>query len=118
MPSVTKGILTNGLGGDASSTIIGKFTLGLASITVEILPPEPAPSYGGPGVIIPRRKYQTVRITVRFNNRTWKKVYKISILRTRIIITITKVINTISTNITLVVSKMKKLLNNFRIKRK
>lgn len=116
MPNVAKGVITRGLGGNATNMILGRFNLGPLTVVVEVPPEPPAPSAGAPGVIIPKKKKQKVIITVYYKDKKWRKEYWITMARTRVIILVTKIINTITTNISVSVGKIKRLINNIRIR--
>ncbi len=115
MSTVVKGILTRGLGGDATSMILGKFNLGKASITIEIEPPVIWDTGGGETPA--QEPVRSVIITVRYGDMTWKKRYVILASRITILVSINRIINTISTNIKMKVNSIRKLLNKIRIKK-
>ena len=119
MPGIPP-ILTKGLTGPAAGLLIGQYNLGFITVEVEVIPPvtPPKPQAGAPGVYIPTDEdlKQVVRFTVRYKKKVWKKTYVISRKRTDIIIMIGNIVNTITTNISVVVTKMKKLLTKIRIK--
>jgi len=92
---VAPGIITNGLGGNATSMIVGQFNLGFAFIEIEVTPP---PTFGG-GALPTADQKQLVIIRVKYQNKKWEKQYMVSKKRAGIIVKVSKAINRIITNI-------------------
>ena len=116
---VAPGILTNGLGGNASNMILGQFNLGFLGITITPEPPV-VPVTGGPGGDY--RDYtqaqEKLRITfiITREDSKWEKSYIVDKERGLILIKITKIINTISNNIKFGITNIRKRLGNIKVK--
>ncbi len=100
MPSVVKGIITRGLGGDATAMILGKFNLGFLGIEI-IIPPRPV---GGGGSVshgvFPDRTdvwdkdaARTIIIRIKYKKKTTEKIYLVSAVRTEFIIKVLNIVN-------------------------
>jgi len=115
---VANGILTNGLGGDATSMILGQFNLGFISVVIEPEPPITPPTVtGGTGGdyqdILPQR--HKITFTIRHKRHTWQKEYIVDESKGLILIRITKVINKVMDNVKIVVKGIKKKLGEIEI---
>lgn len=131
MTDVTKGILTFGLGGNASNMIVGNiFNLGFFEVDVIVTPP---PVGGGGGGSIPMRPGEiqnfykpvqnewqvpylypndprvAVTIRVTFMGKIIEKNYKVQPKRGDIIITILNMINTIRSRISVTVKNIRRI---------
>ena len=117
MAGVASGIITNGLGGNASSMILGHFHLGFFEI---IITPEPPPPVGGPSGITgvgPTEVKKLYKITFRITreDKMWAKSYVVRERKAKILIKISNLINTITTNIQVRVTSIRKRLGNIGI---
>jgi len=115
--TVVKGLLTRGLGGDATNVILSKFSLGFITVTVEPVPPDYTGGFGSVYIPDPEEAFKLVTITVRYKSQTWKKTYLVRIFQSTVIIKVIDVINKITTNISIAVRNMRKMINKLRIKR-
>jgi hypothetical protein len=120
MAGVASGIITNGLGGNASSMILGHFHLGFFEIIIE---PEPPPPPGGPSgatgfgpTTLPAdRKLVKITFRIKRNDDMWAKSYIVRERKALILIRISNLINTVTTNISVAVTGIKKRLGNIGI---
>jgi hypothetical protein len=120
MAGVASGIITNGLGGNASSMILGHFHLGFLDVVIE---PEPPTGPGGPsgytgvGPSTHQDVKKLYKITFRIKRKedVWMKSYIVKERRALILIKISNLINTISTNISVAVTGIKKRIGNIGI---
>ena len=113
---------TFGLGGGASSMLIGRYSLGGFDIAIEVKPVPDVPSGGGsvgrPWLITPESpRYKEVTITVRYKGKTWITTYRVLSKLTKILVSITKVLNTVITNLQFKVLDIKSAFKQYRIKR-
>lgn len=119
---IANGILTGGLGGNASSMILGQFNMGFITITVE---PDPdpdtqptitgSPSGGGGDGLETVRKHK-ITFTIRHKKHSWQKEYIVDESTGNIVITILNVWSKIKNRINITVQGIKKKLGNIRIK--
>ena len=114
------GIIAKGLGGSASNLILGRFNLGPALIEV-IVNPKPKPSGGGASIppsvrapIVNATESVTIRVTVR--GKVHEETYTIRNDRLPILIRVVSILNTVSTRISVVVERIRRLVNKIRIK--
>jgi len=118
--AIANGILTGGLGGNATSMILGQFNLGFITVIIE---PEPEPPItppptvtggaGGDYLDIPQR--YKVTFTIRHKQHTWQKEYIVDKSKGLILIRVTKVINKVIDNVKIVVKGIKKKLGEIEI---
>ena len=108
-------ILTNGLGSNASNLILGQYQLGFIEVEFEDIP------IGGQDY----KQHTTVtqdkvRITFKIHHgeKYWTKSYVIDKKRMPIIIRILNYINTVTTNISVRVHKMRKIFKLLGIRKK
>lgn len=115
---IAKGILTNGLGGNASNMILGQFNLGFFEVTITPEPPitpppvTPVGGIGGDPEIITK---QRITFTIRRKGVTWQKSYVIDESKGKILIRITKVINKVIDRINITIKGIKKKLGSIDI---
>lgn len=107
-------ILVNGLTGSASQLIIGYFQLGFLEVEIEELP------VGGQDYpeAVPVQDRVRVTFRIKYNDKRWVKSYITSRKKSRILILIGTMINTVTTSISLSIGKMRKKFNIFRIRKK
>ena len=135
MVDVAQGIITNGLGGNATNMILGQFHLGPFDGVIVIEPPVVKPPGGGGGSpfagLIPYTDYQPwntdheelekfhkVSFKITYNGKTWKKYYYMREKYKDAIVSVTGVIKTMIKGIRIKVSNARSAFNKFRIKRK
>lgn len=121
--AIPSGILTNGLGGGATSMLLGQFNLGFITVTIEPEPPTPPPS--APPTLITRgaggdyeqplpQNYK-ISFVIRHKKHTWTKEYLVSRTNGLVLIRITKTINKVRDKIKIVVKGIKKKIGNIGI---
>jgi len=110
---ISTGIITFGLGGDNTTLILGMNHLGFEILVEEIS----TGGIGGGGGIEPEDKKE-IRITIKYKNNVWKKIYIRGKKKSGIVIKILKVGVSITTAISVKVRNLRKLLNTITIKRK
>ena len=106
-------ILVNGLTGSASQLIIGYFQLGFLEVEIEEI-------IGGQDYPEAVPVQDRVRITfrIKYSDKRWTRSYITSRKKSRILILIGTMINTVTTSISLSIGKMRKKFNIFRIRKK
>ena len=115
----SNGIITGGLGGDASNLILGQFNLGFISVIIEPEPPviTPPPTVtggaGGDYTDIPQR--YKITFNIRHKKHTWHKEYTVDKSNGLILIRITKTINKVIDNVTIAIKGIKKKLGSIDI---
>ena len=100
---VAKGILTGGLGGDATSMLLGGWRLG--QLKVEVFFSGDHPRYI-PHSVPKEKKQQFITIVVTRNGERWARQYMIGAKRSKAVIKVTKIINSISTRILVTVDSI------------
>jgi hypothetical protein len=120
MAGVPAGVITNGLGGNASSMILGHFHLGFFEFIVEPEPPPTGP--GGPGGItgvgpteIDTKKLYKITFRIKRKDDMWAKSYVVHERKAKILIRISNLINTVTTNISIKITGIKKRFGNIGI---
>jgi len=116
---VAPGIITNGLGGNASTMILGQFNLGFLGVVISPVPPS-KPVTGGAGgdyepYIQPQTKIQ-IKFIIKRKDSKWEKTYVVDKERGLILIKITKIINTITNKISFGITNIRKRLGNIKVK--
>lgn len=118
--AIAAGILTGGLGGSASSMILGQFNLGFISVTVTpvppVIPPTQTPSGGTGGDYHDIRPRHKITFVIRHKGSTWEKEYIVDQSTGNIVIRILKVWTNVKNRINIIVRNIKNKLGNIRIK--
>lgn len=134
MVDVAKGIITNGLGGNATNLILGPQHLGYFAEIIIKPPPVEEKKRGGGGApfegLIPYRwpwekrpefdelDYHEVIFVITINKRRWVRAYHWRNKYGEALITVTNVINNIIKDIRFTVRNARSKFDKFRIKRK
>lgn len=125
MVDVATGVLTNGLGGDATAMILGRFHMGYFDVTITPKPPEPPiPPTGGNnaygGGDYPQQTLTPDSYVITFNierkGMKWNKSYVVHRKQGLILIKVTNMLNTISDRINFTVTNIRKKIGNIGIK--
>lgn len=106
---VAPGIITNGLGGNASNMIVGHFHLGFLSGAI-VIPPRPVGA-GGAGWPDQTEKWdkdipRSIIITVKYKEHTIERIYVVSSKKAEFVIAVSNFINNTKERI---VSKVKEI---------
>lgn len=115
MVDVAAGIITQGLGGDASNMIVGHFHLGFFEIGI-IVPPTPG---GGGGSVAPgafpdrtedwdQDAPRTIIIRVTFRKKKTEKIYIVSSKQLDVIIAVSNFLSKTKDRITVAVTNVKR----------
>jgi hypothetical protein len=107
------GIISMGLGGDATAMILGSFHLGFASIEI-IDEPDVVEGSGAGASTDTKKKQITIRVTRGKN--VWARTYIVDEKQKSIIIKVGKLINTMVKHISITVGKIKKIASMFKIR--
>jgi len=120
MVDVAPGIITQGLGGDASNMIVGHFHLGFFEIGI-IVPPKPGGAGGAgvaPGAFPDRTEDwdqdapRTIIIRVTFNKKKTEKIYIVSSKQLDVIIAVSNFLSKARDRITVTITNVKRRVIN------
>jgi len=110
---IAKGIITQGLGGDATSMILGNFHLGFVSLEIEIVTPGTG---GGSGPVSVTDK-KLVIIRIKYKNKKYEKQYMVDKKKANILIKISKIVNKIVTSIVINIKNFRQKIK-IKVKKK
>ena len=111
---IAGGLITNGLGGNATNLILGQFHLGFISVVIED-GGEDYPERQISGAPLPVDKLK-ITFTIKRKGKVTKQSYILDKKWKPILINVTNVINTITTKITFHVSFLKKYVRDVLLK--